>query len=162
MEHAADAPGVAAQDGKGVVPRITLMDDGVEAEVGGEIELLAEEAGLTLLERGDFGGIFRQMVVIEADFAQGDNPAALCERAKAVDYVIGSGVGFAGMNADGGPDVGEIFGEFDGAGARIDPRADGDDLGHARVGRARDDFGAIRVVIGIIEMGVGVDEHVKL
>jgi hypothetical protein len=138
------------------------MDDGVEAEFGGEVELLAEETGLKLLEGGDGGGIFGEAVVIEADFADGGDPTALRERTKALDGVIGSGVGFSGMDADGGPDSGEVFGQFDGAGARIDPGADGNDFRHARVGRARDDLRTVKVVIGIIEMGVGVDEHIKL
>src|SRR5205085_3249029 len=46
MEYAAQFSGISAHDFEGVVPGVALMYDDVEAELGGEIELLLEETGL--------------------------------------------------------------------------------------------------------------------
>ena len=43
VEDAAHAPRVIGQDAQRVVPRIALVDDGVEAELDGEVELRAEK-----------------------------------------------------------------------------------------------------------------------
>ena len=137
------------------------MDDRIEAQLGGKFELLAEEISLAQFVRFNLGRILRQMMVIEADLADGDHTPALRQGAEAFDGIVGSFVRLAGMNADRGPDVGEIFRELDRARAGIDPRADGDDLRHARIIRARDHFRTIRIVVGVIEVGVGVDEHEK-
>jgi len=53
MEDPAHASGEFAQDRERVVPRIALMDDRIEAQLGSQIELLAEKIGLTRL----FGSI---------------------------------------------------------------------------------------------------------
>ena len=93
------------------------MNDGVEAELPGEVELLRKSAGLAFFVRGGGVAIFGQVVIIEADFPEGNDALTLRERV-AVRSTTSSGASsdFAGMNSDRGPDVGEFFGELDGAG----------------------------------------------
>ena len=98
-------------------------------------------------------------MIIEADLADGDDARTLRQRAQPLDRIVRRLVDFAGMNADRRPDIREILGQLDRARARIDPRADGNDLRHARVRRARNHLRAIGIVIGVIEMGVGIDQH---
>ena len=76
MEHAAHAPGEFAHDGHGILPRIALVNNRVEAKFGGEFQLRAEEHGLAFFVGGDGLGIFRQAVVIETDFTQRNHSRA--------------------------------------------------------------------------------------
>ena len=43
--------------------------------------------------------------------------------------------------------------------AGIEPGADADDLGHARSAGPRQHLVPVRIVIGVIEVGVGIDQH---
>jgi hypothetical protein len=136
------------------------MDHRVEAQLRRQFELLAEKVPPAAVCSPPPRRDLRQAVIIEPDLADRDHARTLRQRAQRIrPRRPALRIDFAGMNADRGPDVREIFGQLHRARARIDPRPDGNDLGHARVRRPRDHFRAVGIVVGVIEMGVGVDQH---
>ena len=119
---------------------------------GGDLEL-GDEGGVL---RGDIGVV--EVVVVEADFADGD-AAWVGGKFFQFGEVFGGGlVGFLGVDAGGGVDLGVLVGEVEGyvhvVGAVTD--ADGEELVDAgRVGIG-EDRGQVFVVV---EMAVRIDKH---
>ncbi len=113
------------------------MNHDVEAELRRQCELMAKQNCLAFFVRLNLGGIFRQVMIIEFRSRERDDARTLRQGAELLDRVIGCLVHLAGMNADGAPDIREILGQLQRARTRIDPRADGNELRHARRRRAR-------------------------
>ena len=71
MEHAPQPPGVVREDRERVFPSVALVDDNVQTQVGGEIELTAETRRLACPDRRGVVRVFRQAVVIQPGLADG-------------------------------------------------------------------------------------------
>jgi len=78
MEHAADPVGERLELGQRVLQRVTLMDDAVQTQFGGDFQMLAEERGLRgfvalVIGGGAAGFLAGQPVVVHAGLAEGDD-----------------------------------------------------------------------------------------
>lgn len=98
-------------------------------------------------------------MVIEADFAPGDDPWVLSEPFKFEDMGVGYLGSFVRVNADCGPNPIVLFGKWDGGVQLFWPWAstDGEDGGDARGARAFEHGGAVFVELGEVDVGVGID-----
>ncbi len=119
-----------------VVESVALVDDAIQSGFDGDFELLLENVGLLLLvTRVVVGGEFRflagQTVIVQADFADGDDFGMLAHFAQGRAEVGRRFHGVGRMPADGGVNRREFFGEADGAFAAVQAGADGNDFGDA-------------------------------
>lgn len=95
MENGAEFSGEWTKNGEGVLPRVALVDDNVEAQFQGEFELRGEEAelfgslGLPGCEGGGFRGRLGVSVIIDPDFADGADLRFEREGAKGGKDVFG-------------------------------------------------------------------------
>jgi len=107
------------------------------------------------LELGDEGGVLGryvrvvEVVVVEADFADGDAAWILCEYGEFFEVFGGGLVGFLWMDAGGGEDLGVLVGEVEGyvhvGGTAAD--ADGEEFVDARRVGVGEDLGEVFVVV---------------
>jgi hypothetical protein len=152
--------------GEGVIPcvgrvlRGAAVDEDGKPGGGGDFHLGGK--GLALfLARGVV------VVVVEADFADGDDVGVVAEGFEFFEGVGSGEAGFVGMDSGGGIDAGDVgaagvvVGEFGGAvhgvGAVAD--ADGEDgFDSGGVGTLEHRL-AVAVVAVAVEVSVGVDEH---
>jgi hypothetical protein len=97
-------------------------------------------------------------MIIEADFTESDDTFVFGEATEVVDKVVGRFGGVIGMDSDGSPDGGIFRGKIDGVAGGLEACADGDHLGNTGFVGAGNDFRAIGIEIGEVDVGVGVDE----
>ncbi len=128
-----------------------MQEDGFAG--GGGDPHLGAEGGLL---GGDVGVV--EVVVVEADLADGDAPWICGEFGQFGEGFGGGLVGLLRVDAGAGPDGGVLVGEGEGTvhggGAVAD--ADGEDLADAGGVGGGDDGGG---VVEEVEVSVGVDEH---
>ena len=78
MKHAADAPGERRQLRERVLQRLALVNDAVESEFGGHLQLLTENVSLLpfvlcIIRVGEARLLTWQMMIIQPDLANGDD-----------------------------------------------------------------------------------------
>jgi hypothetical protein len=162
MHDASEAGGspVLAEDGEEVVPGVvavlagTAVDEDGELGGGGKLELLAENALLNV-SRGVI------VVVVESDFADGDELGMLGESLHVIEVGRGEQARFVRVDAGGGVDPRIALGERDGAGEVVGAVsvADGKQGAYAGIVGALDGSFAISSELSAVEMSVGVEEH---
>ena len=148
------------EDAEKIIPGIgavlagAAVDEDGELDGGGQRELPAEDL-LLHVARG------MVVVVVEADFADGDDARMLGEALHAVEVGGGEQARLVGVDADGSVNPGVALGEWDGAGEVVGAIAiaDGEEGADAGVVGALDGGVAIGGELGAVEMGVGVEEH---
>lgn len=104
MKDATQPAGVIAQNIEGISPCVALVDDHVQSEIGGDSELLPEEARLGDLVGGDNTLTFGQAVVVQAGFTDGGNTRMAGESAQHVIQIIRRLIGGRRVNARHGVD----------------------------------------------------------
>ena len=184
VEDTPQTAGVRFEGGEGIRPAVALVDDHVEAESDGQIQLLLKEDGLAVFQvgigqegllgarggaAGGLGGILKggffaagEVVIVEATFAEGHDFGVAGQLLELVTGVLGGFGHLTGVDADGGVDVGVGFGQGDGGLTGLEVGADGDQAGDPGVGGPADDRLAVGIEIGEVEVTVGVDEHFNL
>ena len=148
------------EDGEKIVPGVgavlagAAVDEDGKLDRGSQCELLAED----LLLRVAWGMV---VVVVEADFADGDDARMLGKALHAVEVCVDEQARLVGVDADGSVNPGVALGERDGAGdvVRAVAIADGEEGADAGIVGALDGGVAIGGELGAVEMGVGVEEH---
>ena len=97
--------GEVFQDGEGIVEGLSAVDDDGQVEVGGDLEVEAEDSFLV--------GLFGKVVVeVEACFADCDDLVALGEMFQFSHHFIGDGPGVVGVDGNGGVKVAMVLCEF--------------------------------------------------
>jgi len=141
------------EDGQAIGPGLAAVDDDGQAAAAGDGELVAKD-GLLNVARGVV------VVIVEADFTPGDDANVSGVGFGFLEMALGDEFGFVGMDTDGGVDPGVLLGERDGRVEMVGAgsTADGEDGGDAGFAGAGEDGIAVRLEVGEIEMGVGVDQ----
>ena len=180
MKDAAELAGEVFQNRQRVVPGIALVNDDIQAEFGGEIELGRESLGLggfvgTIddrrlgilrhlgLKRADGGGggefFGRKAVIVEAGLANCGDLGMRSEGANLGQPVAFFVVHIRGVKSHDGVDVFKLLGERYGAATAFHAGSDRDDPRDSNRASRIEDGGEIVGKIGIIEVRVSVDEH---
>jgi len=179
MKGRAQPPGMAAQDGQGVVPRLALVDDGVQPELDREFQLLLEDgslngfAGAILQGRIDVAGSFiaqrrqrlpgaagpGQTVIVEPGLANRHDARMGGQGAQVFDEIPSRFMRGVGVHADDGVNLRILLRERHRPAAALDGGADADDPRHARRGGALEDVIEIGSEVGKVEMRVSIDQH---
>ena len=119
MEHAADFSGERLELRQRVVEGVALVDDAVQSGFDGDFDLLLENFGLPLFVARVVSGAAAlragQVVVIQADFADGDDLGMFGEFAQGGAQVGRRFHRLGRMPADGGINGRKFFGQPDGA-----------------------------------------------
>src|SRR6266567_8981613 len=151
---------VVFDEGEAIFPGVVAVVGGAAVdddwEMGGEGEChLPDKHVLLNVARGV------AVVVVEADFSPGDYFGSAGKGFELAEVGVGGEFRFVRMDADGGVDEIILGGEFDGAveGAGAISGADGEDGSDAGLTGTGEDFVAVGVEAGAVEVGVGVDEH---
>ena len=98
-------------------------------------------------------------MVVEAGLADGRDTRAFRQLAQRGDDVVRSILGTGWMNADDGKNIRIFFRQLDRAPAAGERGADGEDAFDAGFVRPREDFIEVVGEIRVVEMGVGINEH---
>ncbi len=98
--------------------------------------------------------------IVQSDFAPGDHLGVICQLRQRLQMRWGDLFGFVRMNADSGIDPIMRFGVREGRVElfRARPRSYGENCAHARSLRANKHCIAIIRELGIINVGVGIDQ----
>jgi hypothetical protein len=153
-----DAAGVVGfEELDGVVGGVTAVDNEGQVEIVGEGDHVAEEAALF-----DLAGGIGDPVVIEASLPDGHEVGAVGADAVevGVDLVVAEVVDVAGVEASGGEDEAGVGVDELESGVEVCRVGAGGDHG-VELGLARgDDVVAVRVVVGLRQVAVGIDHAV--
>ena len=141
-----------AQDGGGVILRITRMDDKWQAslsrggDMGSKADLLACAVAMIV-------------IIIKPGLADGDDTRMRghCHQLGGID--MGMGIGFMWMDADAGPDVVLTLGRADNLSPFALAGGDVQHRPHASCAGARQDARLILDETFIVEMAMAIDQH---
>ncbi len=163
MEHPFGAVEPWGERGEGFFESGALVDDAIEAELGGDLELLLEELSLfgdeSVVEIGWLlGGRGGETVAIDPRFADRDDFGVAGEGGQIVADVVRGFGGVVWMPADDGEDFGILFGNGDASATAFEVGADGDDSGDASLFGAIEKLGEIVLELGKVQVRVGIVE----
>lgn len=183
VKDCAEAASEGGESGEGIVPAVALVNDHVEVEACGEVELLLKKDGLSVLvvgigeegllsswcdaSRGE-GGVgesfellAREMVVIETALAEGDHFGVAGEFLQSIAGGVFFSIHLVGVNPDGGKNLGVGIGEGKSSATGLQICTDGNEAGDSCLCGSLQDRIAICIEIRKIQMTVGVDEQGK-
>ena len=121
----------------------------------GQIELLDEDALLDVAR-----GVV--VVIVEADFAPGEELGACGETLELVVVGLGGKLGFMRVDAGGHVDPIVSGGEGDWGVQGVDVAADGQDGRDAHLAGTLEHFGAVGVECSVVQVGVRVNQGQRL
>jgi len=163
MENPFGAVEPGGECGEGIVESGALVDDAIEAELSGDLELLLEESSLFGDELVvEIGGLLRgrggETIAINTGFTDGDDFGVSGERGEIIADVIGGFGGVVWMPTDGGEDFWILLGDGDATTAAFEVGADGDDSSNASLFGAIEKLGEIVLELGKVQVRVGIVE----
>ena len=150
-DQARQRRGEFVEDGDRLGEGVAAVDDDGQAAFGGEGQLGAEDLDLTV-----FCG--KVVVEIQAGLADGDDLVFAGLIGQEGQIVVGGLGGVVRVDADGGVHSLKAGGQVDGLAVVLGVGADGDPAGHARGAAAVEDGLDGVGVVGVGQVGMGVDE----
>ena len=162
VKNAAQTAAIGHDDGAEVIPAFAIVQDDVQAELHGEIELRAEAGVLMRAPVFQRPAVWRRVEVIEADFANGGDFRMLREGAEFVDPgVAADGIDIAGMDAGGEAHIRLVFRDGDEFAGVFEIDGGRDHARDASGAGALEHSRQIDIKLAAAEVGVGVGEHVS-
>lgn len=185
MEDRAQPTGVGAENVHGIPPSFALVDDHVESELHGQIELRFEGFGLGRFH-GTIGNIglgrfsrsgqqrvedslrlvaprqiaAGKVVVVQSGFPDGHDFRVIGQIGQLTEEIHGALIkDVARMESDDGINIVVLFGDGQRLAATLPIDADGDDAVHSLLAGPGDDGIELSVELREVEMRVGIGQH---
>jgi hypothetical protein len=165
------------------MPRIALVDDDVQTEFRGKVELGRECLRLCgfvgaihygrlsvvrsfRLQRADArrrSEFFRgETMVIHAGLTDGGDFRVRCKRADALEPAFRFLIDKGGVESHNRINAVEPLRDRDSPATALEARSDGDNPVHTSAAGSSYDFLKVAVKVGVVEMGVRVDDHAMI